>query len=378
MIFCPIGSYASVFLLSKNFTNGSIGWVMAASNIIAVFLQPALGSLIDRNKKITVKSALYLLTILSLLMLAGMIFVNLGLWWIAISYIGIMALLITIQPLVNSLTFEAINAGYPVNFGLTRAMGSISFAVISPLLGLWIGHSSTAILPVIGSILYIGFLILTLLFPKIEPSAATLANINNPAEENKIEKNFLKRYPRFLLFLLGIALLFLFHTIINTYLAQITTSLGGNDTDIGILLAIAAVCELPALLGFNFLLTRFNNSTLLKASGVFYALRGFVFLFATTQWMIAFGQVLQGISFAVLLPASVYYVNKLMRNEDKVKGQTLITGAMTLGSVFGSVLGGKCLDLFGVPAMLILGSVSAVLGCMILWRAIQRPKKNFS
>ena len=135
--------------------------------------------------------------------------------------------------------------------------------------------------------------------------------------------------------MIGIACLFVFHTVINTFLAQIMTSLGGHETDLGVSLTIAAVCELPAFLGFSFLVSKFSTRTLIKISGGFYALRSFILLLATTVWMVNVGQAFQGLSFAVFIPASVYYINGIMREGDKVKGQAYITGTMTLGSFFG-------------------------------------------
>ena len=123
MTFCPIYAFASVFLLSKNFSNQQIGWVIALSNILAVFLQPALGTLIDRMRAVTVKMTLAILTIIDLVLLAGLILLPVNLLWLAILYVGVISLLITMQPLVTSLTFEYINAGRRVNFGITRAAG---------------------------------------------------------------------------------------------------------------------------------------------------------------------------------------------------------------------------------------------------------------
>ena len=55
MIFCPIYSFASIYLLSKGFTNQKIGWVLAVNSILAVLLQPVIGSAADRFKKIPLK-----------------------------------------------------------------------------------------------------------------------------------------------------------------------------------------------------------------------------------------------------------------------------------------------------------------------------------
>ena len=376
MIYCPIVSFASVYLLSKDFSNQKIGWVIAISNVLAVILQPAAGTLLDRVSKISLKAVLCIFSILCLVMLGGLIFLDLGLLWMAVLYVGIIALLLTMVPLVNALTFQYINAGHNVSFGITRAMGSISFAVLSTFLGIWVSRYSPEILPIICAILFAGFIIVALSFPQPGKQEIPQSLIETAVTPQTAAPavGFLRKYERFLPLLIGIACLFIFHTVINTFLAQIITSLGGHETDLGVSLTIAAVCELPAFLGFSFLVSKFSTRTLIKISGGFYALRSFILLLATTVWMVNVGQAFQGLSFAVFIPASVYYINGIMREGDKVKGQAYITGTMTLGSFFGSVIGGWLLDHYGVPAILIFGAAGAVAGCLLLIYSVPKLK----
>ncbi len=378
MIYCPIISFASVYLLSKDFSNQKIGWVIAISNVLAVILQPVMGTLADRVTKISLKALLCFLSVLCLAMVAYLIFFDLGFFWLTVLYVGIIALLLTMVPLVNALTFRYINAGHNVSFGMTRAMGSICFAVLSTLLGIWVNRFSPEILPVICAILLTGLIIIVLSFPKVGKQEVSLSHNEPPLNPHSHAPaaGFLTKYERFLPLLIGIACLFIFHTVVNAFLPQIITSVGGRETDLGVSLTIAALCELPAFFGFSYLVSKFNTSSLLKFSGVFYVLRSLVLLLATTVWMINLGQLLQGLSFAVFIPASVYYINEIMREEDKVKGQAYITGTMTLGSFFGSVIGGWLLDLYGVPAIMIFGAGGAVAGCLLMIYSTPKLKKT--
>lgn len=374
MIFCPIFSYASVYLLAKDYANSQIGLVMAVANILAIVMQPATGALIDRVRQISLKLALGVLALACVGMLAVIIWMNPGMLLLAALYVLVLALLLTMQPLVNALTFEYINAGRNVSFGVTRAMGSICFAVLSTVLGVWVAKTSTAILPVICLVLYVCFFLLVLTFKQVPVQSGTHEKHFNEAVTSTPSVGFLRRYERFIPFLIGIACLFIFHNVINTYLAQIMASIGGKNTDFGVSLTIAAICELPAFIGFSWLVARFDTRTLLRFSGFFYALRSFVFLVATAVWIVNVGQIFQGLSFAIFIPAAAYYINQIMREEDRVKGQTFITGFSTLGSLFGSVFGGWLLDNSSVHGMLIFGAVGAVLGCLLFFYAIRKPK----
>ena len=369
MVFCPVYSFSSVFLLSRNFSNQQIGWVIAIGNILAVILQPVMGTLLDRVKRISIQWVLIILALLDLVLLIGLILLPLGLLWLAVFYVGVVSLLITMQPLVTSLTFAYINTGHDVNFGITRAAGSLGFAILSTILGYWIIRTTPGIIPVLSAVLVLAYVLLLVTFPKVgKPEHAVVEDLSAVVPA----RGFLRRYDRFVPFLIGVTCLFIFHTTINTFLAQIMASVGGKTSDLGISLTIAAICELPAFLGFSWLAARFSSSSLLKFSGIMYALRSFIFLVASSVFLVNMGQVFQAFSFAVFIPASVYFINKTMKDEDKVKGQTYVTGLATLGGVIGSIVGGRLLDTASVPAMLMFASAAAVAGGLLMLYSVRK------
>jgi PPP family 3-phenylpropionic acid transporter len=376
MIFCPISSYASVYLLHKDFSNQQIGWVLALNGILAVFLQPWLGALADRSRHLPLKGFIAILAFFPILMLIALNYLPLNWLWISLFYVLTLAFMQTLQPLINSLTFQCINAGYEVSYGFTRAIGSLTFAILSSLIGLWLNSHTPDHLPLFGAILFVAVFLLILFFPNLQPlrKPDTLAQPLAPAGMKESTTDFLKKYQGFLMLILGVAFLFVFHNIINSYLVQIMTPLGAQDFQLGLALTIAALCELPALFGFNFLVRRVKAQTLLQLAGIFYALRSLLFFFAASIWMINLGQVIQGVTYALIIPASVYYVDHLMKDEDKVKGQTWITGGMTLGGIIGSIVGGWMLDRFSVHALLGFGMAAAVLGSLLIVWAIRRSR----
>ena len=378
MSFCSIYSFASAFLLAKNFENQQIGILMAVSNIISVILQPTIGSLADKSSRISLKLIISCLASTDILFLTGMVATPGNRVVNAVLYSAALALMLTFQPLLNSLIFEYINEGNNVNYGIARGVGSVSFALISYLLGLLINRYHPYFLPFvcIGLLACMLFVVQTLPATKRkEKKEKAITDFSRKILSGGFFR-FLKKYDRFPLFLLALAFLFIFHTIVNTYLVQMMQHLGGNDGDVGLSLMIAALCELPAMLGFGYLISKFKSGNLLKFSGFFYVVRSLLFLFSTSVLMLNFTQILQGLSFAIYVPASVYYVNQLMKKEDKVKGQTFIVGSSTLGSVFGSILGGWLLDHAGVGAMLLLGTVAAAVGCLLLFYSVKTNMEN--
>lgn len=373
MSFCAIYGFASVFLLAKNFENQQIGLILALVNIFSVILQPAFGFLIDRLINLTLKRVISFLAVINIILLIGLIAEPDNLLLSTVLYIGVVSLTLTLQPLLNSLIFEHINEGLEINYGLARGIGSLSFAFISFFLGRALNDYSAAIIPILCIVLYSLFLLLVLTFPTTEAQLTkeTISLQQSEANYQEPSRHFFRKYDRFTLFLMAIVFLFVFHTIINSYLVQIMASLGGKDSDFGLSLTIAASVELPAMLGFSYLATKYKSSRLLKISSIFFVIRSLLFLGSSTVWMINVAQLFQALSFAIYVPASAYYVNQLMKTEDKVKGQALVIGATTLGSVFGNGLGGWLLDYTNVTMMLLAGVVGAVMGCLLLFYSVK-------
>ncbi len=74
--------------------------------------------------------------------------------------------------------------------------------------------------------------------------------------------------------------------------------------------------------------------------------------------------VLQIVAYALFIPASVYYVDRYLAPQERVRGQARMTLTATIGTVVAGLVGGTLMDLMGVPAMLALGSVVSVLGAV--------------
>lgn len=373
MSFCSVYSFASVFLLSKHLENQQIGLVLAVSNIASVILQPALGAWADKTTRVSLQTIIRSLAFLNIVLLGVLAAFPSIMAASVLLYGGAVALTLTLQPLLNSFIFSYQNEGRDINFGLTRGIGSICFAFLSLLLGLALNRYHPSVLPFVCISLFAGLLLLMQAFPKLEACSKQKVEVSRSAPQRAFADSLhvFKKYDRFALLLLALSFLFIFHTIANTYLAQIMSHLGGEKNDFGLSLTIAAVCELPAMLGFKHLTSRFTSAALLKTAGCFYVVRSVLFLLSSSVWMINAAQLFQGLSFAVYVPASVYYVNRLMGSEDKVKGQTFIVGSTTLGSVFGSILGGWLLDHAGVHAMLTAGAASAMAGCLLLLYSVK-------
>lgn len=361
---CCTLTYTTPLLQARGFTNTEIGVTLAMASCLTILLQPFMASFADRAKKVTLNmliSALLVLTVLFslILMLMPNIFLPTAIVCLLLSTLTRMQ-----NSLLVSLSSEQIQAGGKLNFSLARGVGSFSFAIASLLIGFAIDAvSEEVIIPIclVGGILAI---IVVMAFPRPAAAAAAEAETEAPSSLPK----FVKNNGRFVGVALCLVLIYLSHIFINSFTIQIVTSRGGSGSEMGLASAIGGFLELPAMALFPLLLKKVGSvSTILKMSAVAMALKSLITFLAPDLGWFYFAQALQFFAYAMLVPAGVYYVNRVIASKDKVKGQSIIDIALVAASVIGSILGGVFLDYKGVDFMLIVGTIVSGIGAVLLF-----------
>jgi PPP family 3-phenylpropionic acid transporter len=99
---------------------------------------------------------------------------------------------------------------------------------------------------------------------------------------------------------------------------------------------------------------------LIAIACAFYVLRGFVFHISSMK-AIYIAQLMQMLSYAILIPSTVYLSDEMMQDEDKNKGQTFIGMAITIGLILGSFIGGQLVSAGGTDLLEIGCIVIAIL-----------------
>lgn len=365
--FCVIYAFATVFLLSRGFESSMIGVIIAAGNILGVVLQPMVASIADRSEKISLHKLTAMLSVIMILLLVLLYFVPNGLLAVAVLFLLTDTFLQVIQPLINSVSVYYVNQGVSVDFGSARGIGSLSYAAASYILGIVVEKFGTRSILMTGILVALVLLVTVLSMPVLSSSAASRLGEKEPEQNDAGLIVFAGRYKNFMLTLAGITLLFTFHNMNNAYLIKVIENVGGTSADMGRMLSIAAVTELPVMFLFSRISKHFKSSTLLMVSSAFFAIRAAGFMLAGNVMTMYLAAMLQIGSFALYIPSSVYYVNETMLDQDKFKGQAVMTATNTLGGVFGSLFGGFLIDNAGVGAMNTVCFAMAAAGAVLVF-----------
>ncbi len=381
--YVSMSAFSSVYLLDAGLTNGAVGILLAIGSLISVLLQPSVGSLIDNNPKVTSRSSLlimgFLIVIFGILtiLIPGRVPASSKVAVVSLLYGINISLLMLAQPFLNSLGMDAINYGYPMNFGIGKSLGSLGYALGSFAVGRISVMFGPKSMPVTFSITFFICCIFIFLYPVRKLSAAgenSASSGSAGAAKPKVQINpvvFFSKYKRFAVILVGLILVYFSHALINTFSLQVVVPKGGDSSSMGTASSIAAICELVTIVFFSFYMRKFKLSHLIKISGVFFVLKILFSLLAPNVPVFFLIQGFQMFGWGIMSIGIVYYVNDLVGENDKAQGQAYAGMAYTIASVVSTSLGGYIIDIFGVNAMLISGTICAAIGTAILFISIR-------
>lgn len=393
MIYGCISSFASVFLLARGYSNSEIGIILAVANVLAVVIQPLAADIADRTKRFSIITMMEVMTVMMMVMGASLFAFRGKSLALAVMFIMLIAWLTAIQPLINSLTFKLEEYGAHINFGICRSGGSLCYSILMAILGSLTEAFGEGAISVAAE-LTMAMFILSLIFTKRqfdrqkagkEPVDAVIASKPEglvPAEENAVDaetideeinlKEFVKRNRTFMILNIGVVGLYFSNAVLNNYMMQLVSSVGGDSADMGRILSIMAFLEIPTLVFFDKLKSRFSCQLMLKVASVGYTVKIFVCYLAGSVAMVYFAQLFQLVSYALFLPAMVHFIDLIMTKGEAVRGQAVFTTMVTVTTIFASIAGGFIIDISSPKTLMLVSSVATLLGALIIFAKVDK------
>ena len=388
MVYAVVGSFASVFLLARGYSNSEIGVILALANVVAVVLQPMIADYADRSKKVSLIGLIQIMAMVMLVLMAALFVLQKKTLALSVVFLLLLAWHTSLQPLVNSLSFKLAESGYRINFGVARSIGSLFYSILCAVMGILVERFSVDIMPA-GGVIVILMLMVSLMVTKKQFDKAKAQNLANSSgevaaelhtEAEKIEEinlaTFLKNNKIFLVMNIGVLGLFFSNQVLNNYMIQIVTNVGGTSEDMGLILSIMAFLEIPVMVCVGALRKKFSCELMLKIAAIGFTVKIAFHYIATTVGMIYFAQAFQLISFALFLPVMVIFIDEVMRKGEAVKGQAFFTMMTTVASIIGSLIGGVILDIGGPKMLTLIATIFTAVGAVILIMTVDKVKKN--
>lgn len=369
--FSAIWGFGPVLLLYWGLSNSALGVVTSLALLLPLLIQPVLASLSDADPRWTSRRLALGLSLLTLAAALAITLLPEQKTVLLVSYAVIGVTLVCTSPFFNSMVMAYHLRGVNVNYGLGRGTGSTTYAIVALVMGFVLERRSpTVILPVLLAALAVQIVsIWSFRYPLPElPRTEETA----PPQVLSLQK-LLRKYPAFTVLLVGCALLQGGHNACNTYMIHIADKVGAGEGLMGVILAVSAFTELPAMALFPRMHRRLSLRTLFRVCAATFVLKDLLFWVTRSPVLLYVAAVIQFFEFGIFLPACVYYVAERLDSANQAKGQGLIHVCSNgLGPAVMTAIGGRLIDSAGINTMLMVTTAAGFAGFLVVLAATSR------
>lgn len=378
MSFAAIIPFASAFLLEKEYSNSEIGTLLSLSSLLATVMQPFLADISDKSKRFSCIEVVLALLAFIFLFNGSLLFSSQRSLVLALTFGLVYASVTALQPLVNSICYKLEECDHHINFGLCRGIGSISYAAIAAVLGMFVERIGEIVITETEQFIIILFLLALYITRRLFIKAISSKHdfVTKKMEPERINlPDFIRQNKLFLLLNVGVIFLYLHNCILNTYMLQIAVNVGGTPKDMGFIMAMKASLELIPMALLDIFLKKFSSSTLAKFGVIGFIIKIGLILLANNVAMLYVGNAMQMISLSFFLPSMVVYIGEIMKEGEAVKGQAFFIACTSISGVFANAIGGVFLDNYGAKTMLTFAFITCIIGALIIFYSFSKLKK---
>ena len=363
--------FLPIWLSEKGITAEQIGIINAVPVFIILALNLIVGRLADRAsdwRQVIVIGAL-----IAGIAPVGLLFVNefwgILLFWTLASLPGG-----AIGPVLDAATMRMTRRNGS-DFGSIRAWGTVGFMLFNGATGflvVWYGSAIFAPL-FVGLALLRAAVSLQLPAFRAPPEQITIAAARPAA--GKLMEIIAK--PWFFLPLVGFAIIFGTHIILNAFASLVWKEQGIGEEIIGPLIALGAASEAGLMFLWKRVGGRVSARQMILASAVVSVLRWAAMAFSPPVWLLLLLQLTHGITFALGFLGCVHFIANWTSEDIAAEAQSLFTVLQQVASVLALVGFGWLFGNFGAQAFL-FASFAAVLGALCVWLSLEmvQPKDD--
>lgn len=376
--FLPLGGFAVVLLQSKNFTDSEIGIILAIQSIASIIAQPLISTFAGKHPHIPLKKIITVMLLIgasisSIFFFLPHLFVPTVLIFMVIGMTEYAA-----PSFINAIAMQFTSAGVKINYGVSRGIGSLSFALAGVLLGKLVDISGTNMIIPFSVILVL--ITCVLIWRMYSPPQSGLPEFDAASPALLPQTNiltFLRKNKEYTGFCIASSFTFACYACVSNFLPNITDSLGGSITDQGIIRGISAAFELPIMFVYSILARRIGSHKLLIISAFSFFLKSLATMIVPSISLLFLVQAFQMPAFGLYTPAAVHFSDHSVTDVDRVRAQALSMAAgIGIGNVFGNLGGGFLLDQWGLRGMLFVATILGFIGFLIMFAVLyKKPVK---
>ncbi|MDF2679957.1 MAG: transporter [Brevibacillus sp.] len=352
-------SFLPVYLTFRGVTPGQIGMMVGFGSFVGILSQPFWGMVSDKYK--TIKRVI--LFTLGASIAAGMFLFTTDHFSFLFLLVGAMYFfLLPTDPLTESLNYRKAQE-HQISFGSVRTFGAIGYATASLIIGWTVDQLGMDRL----AWLFLGYGLLAFVFVLVVSDA--------PASSKKLSRQELKQfffYPKTLQFFLLVLIAATPHRTNDSFLGVFVQSLGGSTGAVGQAWFLAAISEVAFFALSARILQKWSEIKLITLATALYTIRYVLCALAPSAEWVVYLQLTQGVTFVIFYTATIQYLYRIIPEEWKATGQTVLAVLFFgISGIIGSIAGGWVFQQFGGGALYMAMAVCSLVAfgySLFLWR----------
>lgn len=366
---CAFSGFMAVYLSYYGFSDSLVGITASLTSLITIAYQLGISSFSDAHSHVSLKRIITLIYLVILMLVAVLALVPLPIVLLMLAYSLAGGLANGMPGLYNAQIMQFVNAGIPVNFGWPRGVSAILYAAFAYLLGLLLESYSPSILMPIVLVCIALATLMVLVTPRPEHITGdqAISSLAQPIAKTSLVQ-MLKASRVMQLFLLSGFFMSAGQSNMMLFLYRVVESKGGGEAALGLAMFLQAGVEMPAMILSPFILKRFRARAVLSFSVTFYFIKALIIFFAGNMFVLYIAMVTSIFCFGLYGVASVYFVNSIVRQNEKVRAQSLISVFGALAAVLGNLTAGWVVQNFGIGSLNLICVILQLIaaGLMIL------------
>jgi MFS transporter, PPP family, 3-phenylpropionic acid transporter len=356
------------YLGGKGYSGFRLGFILSITPAMMFLVQPIYGYIADKvgyKKTLLIAAALAALSFLGYTLQGGFFYMT-GVTMLMSLFFN------TIQPVLDSLALQLTNKNHNFSYGSLRIAGAAGWSFMGIVTGYFIDNISTQVIFIIAAVA----MSITFLFA-LGLSAHT-KNISQEKTGTPALKQIssLLSNPQLLKILIATVFISIAATTIWNFYSIYMKENGATAKIVGYGLALQGLCELPLFYFSAKIINYFGLKKTLLISLLATALR--MWLYSTVKdpyWALSI-EVLHGISWSLFWVVCVEFVNKLVKDEWKATGQSMLYAAyFGIGAIAGNFWTSYLYDSnMKIAAIFLLNAGIILVTGIVVWIFIKQNK----
>ncbi len=353
------------YLKDHGLTGIEIGVVLSVTPFMMLFIQPFYGMLADRfgYKKCLLYSALSASVCFLLFLVEGDF---LFLFWVTL----VMSLFYnTLQPLLDSLSLRLAQKNPSFSYGSIRIAGGLGWAFTGTLVGHYIDALDTTVIFVFSAASMLLTFVVTLW---IKTDNSSFMQDSPSLKQIK----YIFKEKALIILLTCVFLVSAGATTIWNFYSIYMKENGASSTLVGYGLSFQGLCELPLFYFSARIIQKLGIKTTLLVTLLATSCRMLLYSAVKDPVMALFIELLHGISWSLFWVVCVEYVDRLVKEEWRATGQSLLYAAyFGMGAIAGNFWTGYLYDSkMMISEIFLLNSIMIFGLGIVCWIFMKTPK----